>query len=215
MTFHVRRAAVWAMVAAMGSLAGCADIERPTASFAWCPDGREGRLEYAFTSTPAPATGHDIIGAVWEFGDGSEPREGTGPIWHVFPALGSYAVTLTVTDRRGVRGTITQFVSVEPAAFVDPTWRLTLGFPPMVTGVVGNAAGVILREVVVRVRFYDPDGLRVGDERRSILNIEPHERVRFEIAASEFASRVYYASVEVESFVAACDPVVAGMVFDG
>lgn len=215
MTLRVRRAALWVIAAAIGSLAGCADIERPAAGFVWCPDGREGRLEYAFTSTSAPVTGHDIVGAVWEFGDGSEPREGTGPIWHLFPTLGSYAVTLTVTDRRGVRGTVTQFINVAPAAFVDPTWRLTLGFPPTVTGVVGNAAGVILREIVVRVRFYDPDGVRLGDERCSILNIEPGERARFEIAATEFASRIYHASVEVESFVAACDPVVAGMVFDG
>ncbi len=191
-------------VAAMG-LVGCfGPVERPAADFVWCPDGRQGKLEYSFASTSAPVDGQSIVRAIWDFGDGTPQQEGVGPIGHLFAATGSYPVALTVTDRRGVSGTATRFVDVEPAAFVDPTWQLTLGSPPSVSGTVGNRAAVALREVVIRVRFYDPDGVRLADERLTIRDLEPRERARFNVAATASESRVFYASVGIESFVAAC-----------
>ncbi len=187
---------------------GCSGpIDRPKADFASCPRGAEGDLDYAFTAIAQDVGAHGVARAVWEFGDGTEPVEGTGPVLHRFLAPGLYAVTLTVTDRRGVSGTETQWVDVEFAAFIDPTWTLTLGYPPTVSGVVGNRSSVRLDEVIVRARFYDAGGVRLGDERMAILDLEPAERARFEIETREFASRVFYASVEIESFVCACDVV--------
>ncbi len=181
-------------------------VDRPTADFAWCPDGRSGDLDYTFSSTSVPVTGQDIIRAVWEFGDGTPAVVASGVAFHRYARPGSYAVVLTVTDRRGVSGTVTKRVAVDFAAFVDPTWTLTLGYPPTVSGVVGNRLDVRLDEVVVRARFYDADGVRLGDGRSVVVDLEPGEHARFEIETREFASRVFYAAVDVESFVAACDP---------
>jgi hypothetical protein len=196
-------------VAALTLLAGCfGPVERPSADFGWCPDGTSGALDYAFTPTSVPARGQDIVRAVWEFGDGTAAVETQGAVSHRFAEPGSYAVVLTVTDRRGVAGTETKVVPVEFAAFIDPTWTLTLGYPPTVTGVVGNRVGVRLEEVVVRVRFCDADGVRLGDERLTLYDLSPGEHVRFEIETWDFMARVFLATVDVESFVAAC--VVAG-----
>ncbi len=209
MTFGFRRYALVAVILAAGLvvLFGCSGpIDRPRADFVWCPHGTEGALDYAFAALSQGDGPGAVARAVWEFGDGTG-SEGTGPIMHRFPAPGPYAVALTVTDRRGVSGTDTQWLNVELAAFVDPTWTLTLGYPPTVSGTVGNRSSVRLDEAVVRAKFYDVDGVRVGDEHVVIPDLEPGERARFEIKAREFASRVFYASVEIESFVSACDAV--------
>jgi PKD repeat protein len=203
----IARRGVLALLCAalLGLLAGCeSSAVRPAADFTWCPDGSSGALDYLFVSTSTEVPGHEIVQAVWEFGDGTPPVEILGVAAHRFLETGSYSVVLTVTDRRGVVGTTTKELIAEPAAFVDPTWRLTLGYPPTVSGVVGNRSGVRLDTVTVRAKFYDPDGVRVSDAECEVLDLEPGERARFEIEASEFLSRVFYATVEIESFEAAC-----------
>lgn len=192
-------------------IAGClGPVERPAADFTACPDGAAGRLDFVFVSTSREVRGFRVVHAAWDFGDGSQ-AEGTGPLTHRFAQPGTYAVSLTVTDQRGVAGTVTRHLVVEPAASVDPTWRLTLD-PPTVTGVVGNRSSWTLAEVVVRVRFLDPDGVRLGERRCVVRGVEPGERVRFalELEASEFAPRVFFALVDVESFQAECPRASAG-----
>jgi PKD repeat protein len=202
-----RRGALAALcVGFLGLLVGCEpSAVRPTADFAWCQDGRKGALDYLFVSTSTTVPGHEIVQAVWEFGDGTPRAETSGVAAHRFLEAGSYSVVLTVTDRRGVAGTTTKTLIAEPAAFVDPTWRLSLGYPPAVTGVVGNRSGVRLDVVTVRAKFYDPDGVRLSDGEVGVFDLEPGERARFEVDATEFLSRVFYATVEIESFQAACD----------
>jgi hypothetical protein len=195
--------ALWIVGCAL--LFGClGPVDRPTVDFTWCADGRSGGLDYTFSSTTVPVLGQDIVRAVWDFGDGTPPVEALGVANHRYEGAGSYAVVLTVTDRRGVAGTATKWMVADLAAFVDPTWTLTLGYPPTVSGVVGNRSDVRLDQVVVRARFYDADGVRLGDGRSVIDDLEPGEHARFEIETREFAPRVFYASVDVESFVAAC-----------
>lgn len=192
--------------------AGClGPMERPRADFTACPDGSAGKLDFTFVSTSREVPGYRVVRAAWEFGDGSQ-AEGTGPLTHRFAEPGTYAVALSVTDQRGVTGTATRRLVVEPAAFVDPTWRLTLD-PPTVAGVVGNRSSWTLAEVVVRVRFLDPDGVRLGERRCAIRGVEPGERARFvlELGASEFAPRVFFARVDVESFRAECPRAWAGL----
>jgi len=206
-TVVARRGALAVLcVALLGLLGGCEpSAVRPTAEFTWCPDGREGALDYVFVSTSTTVPGHEIVQAVWEFGDGTPAAETGGVAAHRFLEAGSYSVVLTITDRRGVAGTTTKVVIAEPAAFVDPTWRLTLGYPPMVSGVVGNRSGVRLDAVTVRAKFYDFDGVRLSDGTFDVYDLEPGERARFDIEAREFLSRIFYATVEIESFQAACD----------
>jgi len=201
-----RGALAFFCVALLGLLVGCEpSAVRPAAEFTWCPDGREGALDYVFVSTSTAVPGHEIVQAVWEFGDGTPAAETGGVAAHRFLEAGSYSVVLTVTDRRGVAGTTTKALIAEPSAFVDPTWRLTLGYPPAVTGVVGNRSGVRLNAVTVRAKFYDFGGVRLSDGTFDVYDLEPGERARFEIDAPEFLSRVFYATVEIESFQAACN----------
>jgi hypothetical protein len=193
-------------VALLGLLVGCEpSAVRPAADFTWCPDGREGALDYVFVSTSTTVPGSEIVQAVWEFDDGTPPAEAGGVAFHRFLEAGSYSVVLTVTDGRGVAGTTTKALIAEPAAFVDPTWQLTLGYPPTVSGVVGNRTDVRLDTVTVRAKFYDFDGVRLSDGTFGLSDLEPGERARFEIDATEFQSRVFYATVEIESFQAVCN----------
>ena len=185
-------------------IAGCfGPLERPIASFTWCLDGSQGLLDLWFTSTSTTVPGHWIESMVWEFDDGTPPATG----WdmpHRYDEAGIYLVTLTVTDSRGVSGTLTQEVLVEMPVIVQPNWQLTLGFPPTVTGVIQSRFDERLESVVIRAKFYDADGVRLTDERVEIEDLEPGERAAFEIRAQEFQSRIFHATVEIESYQADC-----------
>ena len=184
--------------------AGCfGPLERPVAAFTWCPDGSQGELDLWFTSMSTTVPGHWIESMVWEFDDGTPPQTG----WdmpHRYDEPGIYLVTLTVTDSRGVSGTVTQDVVVEMPVIVQPNWQLTLGFPPTVTGVIQSRYDGALDLVVVRAKFYDADGVRLTDERVEIEDLEPGERAAFEIRAREFQSRIFHATVEIEAYQADC-----------
>ena len=185
-------------------VSGCfGPLERPVADFTWCPDGSQGLLDLWFTSTSTTVPGRWIESMVWEFDDGTPSTTG----WdmpHRYDEPGIYHVTLTVTDSRGVSGTVTHEVLVEMPVVVQPNWQLTLGFPPTVTGVIESRYHERLETVVVRAKFYDVDGVRLTDERVEIEDLEPGERAAFSIRSQEFGSRIYYATVEIESFHADC-----------
>jgi len=134
-----------------------------------------------------------------------------GYAWDVartFPEEGTYWVTLTATDDRGVSGTLTKEVLVIEAALIR-SWQLTLGFPQKVTGEVVNRHTETLQAVTVKAKFYNADGVRLTDGTIEITDLEPGEIVRFTIEAQEPSSGIFYATVFVESFAADC----AGSVF--
>ena len=188
-------------------LAACfGPIERPIADFAWCPDGTQGRLDYWFTSTSTTVPRASIDRLLWEFDDGSLPVESFWDVVHRFDEERAHRVTLTVTDTRGVSGTITKDVPVAMAAFVHSTWQLTLGYPPTVSGIVENRFTERLDEVVIRAKFYDTDGVRLTDGRAEIGDLDPGEQAAFQVRAEEFMTRIFHATVEVESFAAECSP---------
>jgi len=199
------------LLSCLALLSGCfGPVERPVADFVWCPDGSEGRLDYWFTSTSTTIPGQTIESLCWEFGDGTPPQVTPWEAHHRFEEEGVYPVTLTATDSRGVSGTITRQVPIALAAFVHSTWRLTLGYPPTVSGIVENRYADRLNAVVVRAKFYDADGIRLTDGRFEILDLDPGERAAFEVRAQEFAARIFYATVDIESFVADCGSIVFG-----
>jgi hypothetical protein len=203
---RTRRLAAMTLLASVWLLGGCfGPLERPAADFSWCPDGAEGRLDYWFTSTSSTVAGATIVDTEWDFGDGTPPvHSGGWDVLHRFPAQGEYRVSLTVTDTRGVAGTFARQVEIALAAFVHSTWSLTLGYPPTVSGIVENRSDRRLRSVVVRARFYDPDGVRVSDERQEILDLDPGEKAAFEIQAKGQLARIFYAAVDVDSFESDC-----------
>jgi hypothetical protein len=139
----------------------------------------------------------------WEFDDGS-PIETTWDAPHRFEEEGIYHVTLTVTDSRGISGTVTKEVPVVMAAEVYPNWQFTLGWPIRVTGIVANRADVRLHSVVVKAKFYDVNGVRITDGTVTLVDLEPGEKVAYTVDAAEYSARIFHVTVAVDSFVADC-----------
>jgi hypothetical protein len=197
-------------------LSGCfGPLERPVADFTWCPDGFAGKLDYQFTSLSSTVPGSWISSMRWEFDDGTPAEIISWDAWHRFSTEDTYHVTLTVTDSRGVSGTVTKEVPVFLSAEVYPNWKLTLGWPIRITGIVANRAAMRLDTVVVKAKFYDVDGVRITDGTVTIEDVEPGEKVAYTVDASEYSARIFHAAVEIDSFRADCGnpwlyPVVAG-----
>ncbi|MCD6494911.1 PKD domain-containing protein [Candidatus Bipolaricaulota bacterium] len=176
---------------------------RPTVDFTWCPDGSSGLLSYHFFSHSTTVPGHYITTFNWQFDDGSSIDDYYRDVIHRFPEEGTYFVTLVATDDRGVSGTASKEVHVQPAAFIR-TWKLALGFPVQVYGEVENRCGDTLPTVTLKAKFYDADGLRLTDGTVVINDLEPGERAAFTVKAQEYSSRIFYATVAVESFTVDC-----------
>jgi hypothetical protein len=194
-----------AILAGALMLSGCfGPVMRPVADFVWCPDGSSGDLDYWFTSTSTMVSNHWIESLRWEFDDETPPLETAWDAHHRFDEEGVYRVTLTLRDDRGVTGTVTKVVPVALAAFVHPGWLLTLGWPARVTGVVQNRFNERLDFVVVKAKFYDADGVRLSDGTVEITDLEPGEKAEFSIAAVEYSTRIFYATVAVDSFSSDC-----------
>ena len=178
-------------------------VVRPAVDFTWCPDGSSGTLGYHFFSHSTTTSGHYITMYDWEFDDGTSIDDYYRNVVHRFAEEGTYFVTLVATDDRGVSGTASKEVHVQSAASIR-TWDLTLGFPVQVTGEVENRCDYVLPEVTIKAKFYDADGLRLTDGTVVITDLEPGERAAFTVKASEYSSRIFYATVAVESFTVDC-----------
>ena len=186
------------------ALTGCfGPVERPVVDFTWCPNGYVGELDYQFTSTFSTPDGRWIVSVQWEFDDDTLV-EATWDSLHRFEEEGVYHVTLTVTDSRGMSGTVTKEVPVVMAAEIYPNWQFTLGWPIRVTGIVANRADVRLNSVVVKAKFYDVNGVRMTDGTVTLYDLEPGEKVAYTVDAAEYSASIFHATVDVDSFVADC-----------
>jgi len=90
----------------------------PTASFTTSPGSPIiGQIVNFNASQSRPTPGRTIVSYSWDFGDGTS---GTGVnTTHAYAAVGTYTVTLTVTDNAGQTGFATQTITVttdEPTA---------------------------------------------------------------------------------------------------
>ena len=64
-----------------------------------------------FTGTATDSDGDDIATWRWDFGDGNTSSEQSPT--HQYPNGGTFTVTLTVTDERGVSGSVSKTITVE------------------------------------------------------------------------------------------------------
>ncbi|WP_405218087.1 PKD domain-containing protein [Agrococcus sp. Ld7] len=110
------------------------DQEAPSPAFTSSTDD----LTATFDGSGSTAdTGATIAAYAWSFGDGTPDGSGVAPA-HTYASAGTYAVTLTVTDSRGVSGAVTQDVTVL-AANQSPTASFTTSVDGMAVAV--NAVG--------------------------------------------------------------------------
>ena len=107
---------------------GCPDTLRkiveihasPSVDYTWNFGGQNNEVHFHIDSTVTDLT---MIGnmVLWNFGDGSYGY-GHNPI-HIYPAAGTFDVTLTVTDTMGCTGFITHIILIPstPVAFFSST----------------------------------------------------------------------------------------------
>ncbi|MGY3126528.1 PKD repeat protein [Agrococcus sp. UYP33] len=114
-------------------------IQAPTAAF----QASTSTLSASFNASGSTAgSGSTIASYAWQFGDGATGT-GVSPT-HPYSQAGTYAVTLTVTDSRGLTDTVTQDVTVQ-AANVRPTASFTSTVDDLDVAANGSASS-------------DPDG---------------------------------------------------------
>ncbi len=86
----------------------------PTASFTYSPSAPVMKSDVTFDASLSTDSDGSIASYAWNFGDGST---GTGALAkHAYSIDGSYTVTLTVTDDRGLSASISKAVPVAVAA---------------------------------------------------------------------------------------------------
>jgi len=84
----------------------------PIARFTFSPDPPYAMETVTFDARKSSG---DLVSYRWDFGDGTPPNTTIYPItYHVFANLGTYNVTLTVTDREGLFNSAWQLVTVLP-----------------------------------------------------------------------------------------------------
>jgi PKD repeat protein len=185
-------------------MAGClGPCLPPIASFTACPDGSRGGLEMQFSSTSQAANGHWLVFFEWDFGDGSQTNDYYGWVTHSYAEPGTYRASLTVTDDRGISATAEQTLVVSAVVEIRNV-AFVAGYPARAVGELTNLSDLFLYSASLKVKFYDKDGVRVGEALVDIQSIDPGERVRFVAEAPEGLGSVASANAFVLSFAAEC-----------
>jgi hypothetical protein len=85
----------------------------PVADFEYEPRTPKENQKINFKDLSSDPEGGEIVAWEWDFGDGNGSTE-QHPM-HRYPNVGTYAVTLVVTNDRGLTGAVTKNVKVGPA----------------------------------------------------------------------------------------------------
>jgi PKD repeat protein len=90
--------------------------QSPTATFVFSPTEPAVNKPIAFNASGSTAAaGREIVKYTWDFGAGAGPQTtGNATINHTYGAVGTYNVTLMVTDDAGKTATVTVSVTVLP-----------------------------------------------------------------------------------------------------
>lgn len=98
----------------------------PEASFNWFPPNPVASEQTLFNASGSiGGGGASIISYYWDFGDGDIANVSDPVLTHVFSHLGSFNVTLIVTDNDGLTGSLSQVVTVGGRPVTSFDW-----FPP-------------------------------------------------------------------------------------
>jgi alpha-tubulin suppressor-like RCC1 family protein/PKD repeat protein len=114
----------------------------PAATFTSSCDGTLCSFDASGSGDPDGGT---LVGYDWTFGDGESETFSSATTEHGYAAVGTYLVTLTVTDDEGATGSVTEQVVVEdePPPPVGPEWRATASSDSNTARPVVNVPGSV------------------------------------------------------------------------
>jgi PKD repeat protein len=115
----------------------------PVASFTYSPSSPITRMDVTFDASLSSDSDGKIVSYVWNFGDGSS--DDGMVVKHDFKVMGTYTVTLTVTDDRGQSASLSKEVSVlattaPTAAFVTSPSAPVVGEKVFFNGATSTAS---------------------------------------------------------------------------
>jgi PKD repeat protein len=199
-----RRILVSALLLGVVLASGCTGpCLPPIAVSTACPDGSRNDFDMQFSSTSQTSDGHGLVFFRWDFGDGTKTDDYYGWVTHRYAEPGTYAVSLTITDDRGVKATAEQLVVVSQVVELSHV-SFTMGYPSRAEGEIANLSSLYLYSASIKVKFYDQDGVRVGETLIDVQSIDPGERVRFVAEAPDGVGPIASAVAFVQSFAAEC-----------
>jgi len=88
---------------------------RPTVNFSWSPSSPKWNDTVTFTPDVSDPDGDKLVKFKWDFGDRTDPvvKTTAEAVTHRYPDGGTFTVTLTVTDARGLTGTKSKQITVQ------------------------------------------------------------------------------------------------------
>jgi PKD repeat protein len=160
---------------------------QPTASFTFSPSAPSVNQQVFFTAEASRAApGRHLVAWDWNFGSG---RTGSGEtIRQTFSAVGSYTVTLTVTDDAGNKATATQSVTVSLVGTLQAVLRVspTTGGTTATTFQFDGAESVPGASPIIEYRF------NFGDNTPDVVTTIPVTTHKYDSPGS------YQASLQVK-----------------
>jgi PKD repeat protein len=199
-----RRALISALLLGVVLVGGCiGPCLPPIAGFTACPDGSRNDFDMQFSSTSQTSDGHGLVFFRWDFGDGTKADDYYGWVTHRYTESGTYTVSLTVTDDRGVKASAQQPVVVAPVVELRNV-SFAAGHPSRAEGELANLSAYFLYSASIKVKFYDQEGVRVGETFVDVQSIDPGERVRFVAEAPDGVGSIASAVAFIQSFAAEC-----------
>jgi len=94
--------------------------QQPIANFTYSPEKPVVNQSVTFDASPSYDPDGTIVSYEWDFGDGNITNTTEETINHSYSEVGSYEVTLTVTDDDGTTNSTTKVVGVQPAPDITP-----------------------------------------------------------------------------------------------
>ncbi len=149
--YHLEDGATHEVTVASGATFTIALNHRPVVGFSWSPSEPTWEDEITFTPTVSDPDGDVIVWSQWDFGDGSDPVVRDGPpesVTHTYPNGGTFTVTLTVRDARGLTGSKEKEIHVRERPNQPP--HVDFNWTPANPGVG--------QEVTFNPTVSDPDG---------------------------------------------------------